>query len=164
MNHSFVWVRGNVSKLGAFASICPFPTDQFMVLAYVMNFPGATPFECKELDKLPRLKLHNVIPPFSLGFFGKMDRGPFRWAVNHCLVPRVSCWANKHVLERLRGAAQKAKGFKTISVTSLEMLSPQHRTLGLHTVIFAPVLTCLFPEKWAAVLSVGPGTIVLSPG
>ena len=52
-NHT-VWVRGDVSKLEAFASICPVPADQFMVSAFVMNFPGATPLDCKELDKLPR--------------------------------------------------------------------------------------------------------------
>ena len=49
-----VWVRGDVSKLEAFASICPVPADQFMVSAFVMNLPGATPLDCKELDKLPR--------------------------------------------------------------------------------------------------------------
>ena len=48
-----VWVRGDVSKLEAFASICPVRADQLMVLAFVMNFPGATPLDYKELDKLP---------------------------------------------------------------------------------------------------------------
>ena len=38
----------------AFASICTVPTNQFMVSAFILNFPGATPLDCKELDNLPR--------------------------------------------------------------------------------------------------------------
>ena len=55
MDNYAVWVRGDVSKLGGVASICPLPADQFMVSAFLMNYPGATHLDCKELDKLPRL-------------------------------------------------------------------------------------------------------------
>ena len=47
------WVRGDVSKLEAFASICPVRADHFTLSAFVMNFPGATRLDSKELDKLP---------------------------------------------------------------------------------------------------------------
>ena len=75
LHHEFVvdnytvWVRGDVSKLEAFASICPVPADQFMVLAFVMNFPGATPLDCKELDKLPP-------PPFGTVKVVRHPMGP----------------------------------------------------------------------------------------
>ena len=49
-----IWVNGYVSKLEAFASICPVPTNEFMVLAFILNFPRATPLDCKELDNVPR--------------------------------------------------------------------------------------------------------------
>ena len=48
-----VWGNGDVSKLESFASICPVPANQFMVLAFILNFPGATPLDCKELHNLP---------------------------------------------------------------------------------------------------------------
>ena len=54
VDHYTLWVTGDVSKLEAFASICIVFVDQFMVSAFVMNFSGATPLECKELDKLPQ--------------------------------------------------------------------------------------------------------------
>ena len=41
-----IWVGGDVSKLEAFASICPVPANQCLL--------GATPLDRKELDKLPR--------------------------------------------------------------------------------------------------------------
>ena len=37
----------------ALASICPIAADLFMGLAFVMTFSSATPFDCKELDKVP---------------------------------------------------------------------------------------------------------------
>ena len=43
-----VWVNGDESKLEAFASICPIPANEFMVSACILNFPGATPLDCKE--------------------------------------------------------------------------------------------------------------------
>ena len=49
-----VWENEDIFKLEAFASICPVLADQLMVSAFIMNFPGATPLDCKELDKLPR--------------------------------------------------------------------------------------------------------------
>ena len=49
-----VWVKGDVSKLEVFGSICPVPTNEFMVSAFILNFPRATPLDCKELDNLPR--------------------------------------------------------------------------------------------------------------
>ena len=54
VNNHAVWVKGEISKLEAFASICPIPADQFMVSAFAMNFPTATPLEAKDLDRLPR--------------------------------------------------------------------------------------------------------------
>ena len=48
------WVNGDVSKLEAFASICHVPANQFMVSAFILNFPVASPLDCKELDNLPR--------------------------------------------------------------------------------------------------------------
>ena len=86
----------------------------------------------------------------------------FRWAVKHWVVPLGNCWANKRVLQRLRGAAQHAKGCKATGVTSSEMLSSQHWSLGLRNVIFA-LFSLFFLKKWAVVPSVGPGTIVSSP-
>ena len=59
-NHEFivdnftVWVNGDVSKLEAFASICRVPANEFMVSGFILNFPRATPLDCKELDNLPR--------------------------------------------------------------------------------------------------------------
>ena len=49
-----VRVNGDVSKLEAFASICPVPANQFMVSAFILNFPRATPLDRKELDNVPR--------------------------------------------------------------------------------------------------------------
>ena len=50
-NHA-IWVKGEISKLEAFASICPIPADQFMVSAFAINFPTATPLQAKDLDQL----------------------------------------------------------------------------------------------------------------
>ena len=72
---------------------------------------------------------HNVFLPRFNFFFGKIGCGPFRWAGNHCVVPRVSCWANKRLPQRLRRAPGHAKGFKTNTVTRLEVLSSQHSSL-----------------------------------
>ena len=47
-------MKGEISNLEAFASICPIPADQFVVSAFAMNFPTATPLEAKDLDQLPR--------------------------------------------------------------------------------------------------------------
>ena len=47
-----IWVNWDVSKLEAFASICPVPTNEFMVLAFILNFHAATPLDCKALDNL----------------------------------------------------------------------------------------------------------------
>ena len=41
-------MKGEISKLEAFASICPNPADQFMVSAFAMNFPIATPLQAKD--------------------------------------------------------------------------------------------------------------------
>ena len=41
VNNHAIWVKGEISKLEAFASICPIPADQFMVSAFAMNFPTA---------------------------------------------------------------------------------------------------------------------------
>ena len=54
VNNHAVLVKGEISKLEAFAIICPIPADQFMVSAFAMNFPTATPLEAKDLDQLPR--------------------------------------------------------------------------------------------------------------
>ena len=54
MNNHAIWVKGEISKLEAFASICPLPDDQFMVSAFAMNFPTATPLQAKDLDQLQR--------------------------------------------------------------------------------------------------------------
>ena len=48
------WVNGDVSTLEAFANLCPVHANQFMVSAFILNFPGATPLDSKELDNLPR--------------------------------------------------------------------------------------------------------------
>ena len=64
-----VWVNGDVSKLEAFASICPVPANQFMVSAFILNFPWATPLDCKELDHLPR-------PPTGTVRVVRRPRGP----------------------------------------------------------------------------------------
>ena len=45
VNNHAAWVKGEISKLEAFAIICPIPPDQFMVSAFAMNFPTATPLE-----------------------------------------------------------------------------------------------------------------------
>ena len=42
MEHYAVWVRVDVSKLEAFASIGPILADQFLVYPCGMNFLGAT--------------------------------------------------------------------------------------------------------------------------
>ena len=70
MDNFLVWVNRDVSKLEAFASICPVPADQCMVSAFIMNFPGDTPLDCKELDPLPR-------PPFWHGPGCVAPNGPF---------------------------------------------------------------------------------------
>ena len=49
-----VWVNVGESKLEAFASICPVSANQFMVSAFILNFPRPPPLDCKELDNLPR--------------------------------------------------------------------------------------------------------------
>ena len=54
VNNHAIWVKGEISKLEAFASICPIPADQFMVSAFAMNFPTATPLQAKDLDQLQR--------------------------------------------------------------------------------------------------------------
>ena len=54
VNNHGVWVKGEISKLEAFASICPIRTDLFMVSAFARNFPTSTPLEAKDLDQLPR--------------------------------------------------------------------------------------------------------------
>ena len=54
VNNHAVWVKGEIPKLEAFASICPILADQFMVSAVAMNFPIATPWEAKDLHHLPR--------------------------------------------------------------------------------------------------------------
>ena len=54
VNNHAIWVKGEISKLEAFASICPIPGDQFMVSAFAMNFPTATPLQAKDLDQLQR--------------------------------------------------------------------------------------------------------------
>ena len=38
------WVNGDVSKLEAFAHLCPFPLDQFIVFAFVSSFLLAAPW------------------------------------------------------------------------------------------------------------------------
>ena len=45
-----VWVKGDVSKLEAFTSICPVLTDELMMSAFALNFPLATPLKTKESD------------------------------------------------------------------------------------------------------------------
>ena len=64
-----VWVNGDMSKLEAFASMCPVPANEFMVSAFILNFPGATPLDCKELDNLPR-------PPAGTVRVVRRPRGP----------------------------------------------------------------------------------------
>ena len=49
-----VRVNGNVPKLEAFASISSVGANQSLVSAFILNFPGTTPLDCKELDNLPR--------------------------------------------------------------------------------------------------------------
>ena len=39
---------------GSMGSICPVPANHFMVSAFILNFPGATPLDWKELDNQPR--------------------------------------------------------------------------------------------------------------
>ena len=50
-----VWVNGDVSKLPVFASMCPVLANQFMVSAFILTFPRATPSDCKEVDNRPPL-------------------------------------------------------------------------------------------------------------
>ena len=78
VNNYNVWVRRNVSKLEAFASICPVLAYQFLVSAY----RGATPLECKELDKLPR-------PPFATAKVVRRPMGPLH-DTHAILVPHSS--------------------------------------------------------------------------
>ena len=52
VNNHAIWVKGEICKLEAFASICPILADQFMVSAFAMNFPTATPLQAKDLDQL----------------------------------------------------------------------------------------------------------------
>ena len=54
VNNHAVSVKGESSQLEAFDSICPIPADQFMVSAFAMNFPTATPLQAKDLDQLQR--------------------------------------------------------------------------------------------------------------
>ena len=54
VNNHVVWAKGEITKLEAFASICPIPADHFMVSAFAMNFPTATPLQAKDLDQLQR--------------------------------------------------------------------------------------------------------------
>ena len=66
-----------------------------------------------------------------------MGRIPFHWSLDHSVVAPPSCWANKHVPQRLRGTARHAKNFNTNSVTTSKMLCSQHSSLELQTVIIA---------------------------
>ena len=52
VNNHAVWVKGDISKLEAIASRRPIPADHFMVSAFSMNFPRATPLEAKDPDEL----------------------------------------------------------------------------------------------------------------
>ena len=111
--------------------------------------------------------LQNIIfAPFSLGFSRKIGCGPFGWAGNHCVVPPGELLDKQMSPTKAVRSARRAKAFKTNSVTSLEMLYSQHWSLKLHNVIFAPFSRVFFflSEKWVAVPSVGPGTIVSFPG
>ena len=58
-----VWVKGDVSKLEAFASIHLVPADQLMGTAFALNFPLTTPLKTKELDMLPRppSRAHSIV-------------------------------------------------------------------------------------------------------
>ena len=55
--------------LQAFASICPVCANHFMVSAFILNFRGATPLDCKELNNLPR-------PPTGTLRIVRCPRGP----------------------------------------------------------------------------------------
>ena len=84
-----------------------------------------------------------------------MGHVPLHLDVNNCVVPPMSCWANKRVPQKPRGTTDRAKSFKKNSVTTSEMWSPQHRSLRLQTVIFAPFSLVFFgnmgygPLRWA---------------
>ena len=56
------------------------------------------------------------LPGFNLFLLGKMGFGPFRWAGNHCVVPRVGSRANKRLPQRLRGAGRKHEGVSVLMV------------------------------------------------
>ena len=113
---------------------------------------------CKEIKNQ---KCHHICCPhnihasgFKLSFhpiftypFEKMGCGPFRWAVNHSVVPPLSCLANKRVPQRLGGTAPHAKSFKTNNGTISEMLSSKCSSLTLGTAIFAPFLLVFVKKK-----------------
>ena len=60
MDKYTIWVGCGFSRSEAFASICPDLAHQFMALGCVMNFPGTTPLDCKELEKLPAPHLWHI--------------------------------------------------------------------------------------------------------
>ena len=64
-----------------------------------------------------------------------MSCGPFRSALNHCVIPPASCQASKRVPEKLGGTTQHAKIFKSNCDTNLEMLSSKHWSMRHHNVI-----------------------------
>ena len=109
----------------------------------------------------PSRLIMSFLPRFHLFFFRNMGCGPFRCTVSQWVVPLVSCPANKHVPQRLRGAARHAKMFKTNTFTSFELLSSPHWSLRFHNVIFATFPLVFFfrtmgcsPYRWTVNLCV----------
>ena len=130
LHHEFIannfttWVNGDVSKLEAFASICPVRANQFMVSTFILNFPRATPLDCKGLDNVPRPPTGTVrivrrpmgpLPPSSASPVPQCPPTPDAMLLGHDHVVPVGVL---QILDRL----QLGAGWSMVALRQRELL------------------------------------------
>ena len=149
MDNFTVWVNGDVSKVEAFASICPVPANQFMAWACILNFPGATPLDCRELDTLPRPPTGIVqvvrcpmgrVPPNPAGTVPQCPQAPAAVLMRH---EHVVPAAVLQTLDRLQPGA----GWSMVALRQHELLHLPAVDYSLSNSRVLPELSHLLLQK-----------------
>ena len=127
--------------------MCPVPANQFMVSAFILNFPGATPLDCKELDNLPRPPTGTVwlvrrpmgrLPPNSAGRLPRCPKAPAAMLQRHDHVVPAALLQTLDLL-------QPGAGWSMVALA-------QQKVLHLPAVEYSVTNSRLLQELWHVLL------------
>ena len=119
-NNNALWLKGEISKLEAFASICPIPADQSMVSAFATNFLTATPLQAKDLDQLQR-------PPSGTFTIVRRSLGPLPTTQATSVTQAPECQAAAPVLRIQILQPSKEAGRVSLSAKGLLIHGDRNR-------------------------------------